>query len=80
MNKLEFVERFIALYTDGQKFEVTNSFGGVVKTLSLQEVESLILKCADERTLEKLILGDWLFGNTYWSLAEMQEMMDKDFE
>lgn len=80
MNRLKFVEQFIALYTDGKKFEVTNSAGGVVKTLSLQETEDAILKCADERTLEKLILGDWLFGNAYWSLAEMQEMMAKDFE
>lgn len=80
MNKLTFVEQFIALYTDGEKFEVTNSAGGVVKTLTLAETQDAILKCADERALEKLILGDWLFGSAYWSLAEMQEMMAKDFE
>jgi hypothetical protein len=80
MDKLTFACLFEALYTDGQCFKVTNSAGGVVKTLTLEETRDAILKCADDRALEKLILGDWHFANAYWSLAEMQEYMDKDFQ
>ena len=71
-NLQDIKEKLYDFITAGEEeFVIYNSQGGVVKELSLNEVEDAIGNCDTMNELRFLIMNEWLYKDVYESFNEL---------